>query len=168
MVNLKWWFIFCISLAAVIFSAVSGLFTWLWNIDVTKLSFVCIGLYFIISPFIGFLTHKLGWYEKNRPFLLPALKINIARYIEGLEFTSEMMMRMAIMGTALGYFFMLSPFSGTSTLLTTAVIAQAAHGLGTIMLVTFVGILCSSGIVLQLICLKFELNDLEEINYESI
>lgn len=149
MVNLKWWFIFVASLAGLLFASSVGFVYKLWEIDQTKLSFVILALYFLITPFVGWLTYIADQGEVRRPTL----------HLDFCEEASELFMRLAIMGTTLGFFFMLSSsFNGTAAV-TAQTVAEAARGLATICLVTFVGVLASALLNLQLANLRFVLDD---------
>lgn len=148
--NLKWWFIFCASIAGLVVSYVLGWVHTLWTIDETKLSFAVIALYFLSSGFVGYLTIKATKDPKT-----PSLIENA----EACNYASELMMRMAIMGTALGFFFMFGHAFGNATAMNMKMVTDAAKGMGTICLVTFVGVLCSSLLSLQLQNLRYLVRD---------
>jgi hypothetical protein len=140
---LKWWFMFCASVVGIGIAAYTGMIERLWIIDDTKLSFVILSLYILVSPYIGWLTYRV---EKG--FIISE------KSIEWLEESSELMMRLAIMGTTLGFFILITQAFAGGTVINQQMIAEAAKGLAIIYLVTFVGVACSSAINLQVVNLK--------------
>ena len=144
--SLKWWFLFCASAIGFGSAWYAGLVSKLWDIDQTKLSFVIIGLYFLISPFIGWIT-----WRRERGYAVGQL----LQHIDALEEASDLMMKLAIMGTTLGFFIVItSTFAGGAGV-NQQLIVDAVKGLGIIYLVTFVGVLCSSLLNLQLVNLRY-------------
>lgn len=138
-VVLKWWFLACGSLVLIGLSTFLGWATKLWEVDQTKLSFVIIAVYFLATAFIGWMTTAYRGGTRRKW---------VAHYLDTLAEASDLCMRLAIMGTTLGFFLMISAaFAGAVTVQT---VGEAAKGLSTIYLVTFVGVLCSSLLNLQL------------------
>ncbi|HTP46120.1 MAG TPA: hypothetical protein VMQ50_04280, partial [Casimicrobiaceae bacterium] len=77
------------------------------------------------------------------------------QHIDALEEASDLMMKLAIMGTTLGFFIVItSTFAGGAGV-NQQLIMDAIKGLGIIYLVTFVGVLCSSLLNLQLVNLRY-------------
>jgi len=143
--KLKWWFVFCASVLAFIGAAVTGLLQGLWQVDQTKLSFVIVAIYFVVSGFVGWLTILAADGRVN----------NLTQHLNSCDEASDLLMKIAIMGTTLGFYLMLSGAFGAGMAPTPAAIGAAAKGLGTICLVTFVGVLCSSLLNLQLTNLRY-------------
>lgn len=143
--KLKWWFLFCASLIAFIGAGATGLLQGLWRVDQTKLSFVILAIYFIVSGFVGWLTILAADGRVN----------NLTQHLNSCDEASDLLMKLAIMGTTLGFYLMLSGAFGNGLAPTPAAIGEAAKGISTICLVTFVGVLCSSMLNQQLTNLRY-------------
>lgn len=151
----KWWFIFwsCIIGAAVAQSF--DLFTKLWYADATKMSFVTIALFMLVTVYIGFQTNSarksenVSTVEKNLP---------------GCWFASEAMNAFGMIGTVAGFIIMLSTAfhnninpsdqAGIQQLIT-----STAIGLSTAATTTLVGLICSTITKLQLVVLERSITD---------
>lgn len=144
MVLLRWWFIFCASVAGVCLSAYLGFLGKLWEIDRTKLSFVIVAIYFGVSLFIGWLTRKA---EKWPELVIEHLNV--------VDESGDVCMKIAIMGTTLGFSIMVSGAFSQGLVATPAAIADMAAGLSLIYLVTAVGVLCSMLLGLQAVNLRY-------------
>ena len=154
-ITLKWWFLACLSMAGAAVAAWLGLFHQLWSVDHTKLSFVILGLYVGATVFVGWLTWRLEAHTGRQD----SWRFTDWRsHIDVCEEAAELCMRLAIMGTALGFLIALSAFSGAE-LASQATVAAAAKGIGVICSVTFVGVLCSSLLNLQLVNLRYLYDD---------
>lgn len=149
MMMLRWWFIFSASAIGFGTSAAFGLVDKLWTIDQTKISFGIIALYFIVSAWIGWLTRRV---EKTH---YSDIIRDVEKHLNGLEEASDLCMRLAIIGTTLGFAIMVGAAFGAGVIITPAAIAGLASGLSLIYLVTAVGVLCSSLLNLQIVGLRF-------------
>ena len=105
--KLKWWFLFCASALAFIGAGVSGLLQGLWQVDQTKLSFVIVAIYFVVSGFVGWLTILAADGRVN----------DLTQHLNSCDEASDLLMKIAIMGTTLGFYLMLSAPSGPVWLL---------------------------------------------------
>jgi len=154
--KLKWWFLFCASAAALTGAGVFGLLQGLWHVDQTKLSFVILTVYFVVSGWVGWLTVRAAAWGTFRGAAIRTLQqAEVAKHHHACEEASDLLMKLAIMGTTLGFYLMLSGAFGSGAAPTPAAIGEAAKGLGTICIVTFVGVLCSSLLNLQLVNLRY-------------
>ena len=147
--SLRWWFIFCASLVGLGTAAGLGLVTRLWIIDQTKISFGILGLYFVVSVWIGVLTWRC---DASRCKQVDR-KTTVTN-LGALEEASDLCMRLAIIGTTLGFAIMVAGTFGAGTLITPGAIVKLAGGLSLIYLVTAVGVLCSSLLNLQIVNLR--------------
>ncbi len=156
--TLKWWFLFSASVLGFGLASWLGFTRLLWDIDATKISFIIIGLYFLISPFVGWMTWKQEQHLHDWQLRREAVP-QLIRHMGSIEEACDLMMKLAIMGTTLGFFIVItSVFSGGVTI-TQQSIANALQGLGLIYLVTFVGVVCSSLLSLQLTNLRYVVDE---------
>lgn len=145
-VALKWWMVFCASAVGLLVAWAMGLLNKLWEVDQTKLSFVILIVYFVVSAFVGWMT-----YRQARGYRVPL----IAQHLDCCDEASDLLMKIAIMGTTLGFFILISAAFGNAAAATAETIGGAVKGLAIIYLVTFVGVLCSSLLNLQLVNLRY-------------
>jgi hypothetical protein len=151
---LRWWLQSCITVLGLAGAAFFGFYQYLWNTDVTKLSMFTLGLFVVISIFIGMLTYH------GRDGDTYAVK----RHLPFCWFMSELMMGLGMMGTLIGFLVLLqSAFGGAVNLndaaSTQKVLSGMAKGFGTAGVTTLVGLGASLLTKLQLTNLEYLLED---------
>jgi len=141
---LKWWLIFILMI-------LSGAVTWYFSFvnflyanDFTKLSFVIIAILFFATIIIGY-----KYYKNNHDFEIE-------------WFTSEVVISLGMIGTVVGFIFMLYAAFSELNVDDPAKLQQSmmlmAKGMGTALLTTLVGLISSVLIKCQLIIAKNETN----------
>jgi len=141
---LKWWLIFILMI-------LSGAVTWYFSFvnflyanDFTKLSFVIIAILFFTTIIIGY-----KYYKNNHDFEIE-------------WFTSEVVISLGMIGTVVGFIFMLYAAFSELNVDDPAKLQQSmmlmAKGMGTALLTTLVGLISSVLIKCQLIIAKNETN----------
>jgi hypothetical protein len=141
---LKWWLIFILMI-------LSGAVTWYFSFvnflyanDFTKLSFVIIAILFFTTLIIGY-----KYYKNNHDFEIE-------------WFTSEVVISLGMIGTVVGFIFMLYAAFSELTVDDSVKLQQSmmlmAKGMGTALLTTLVGLISSVLIKCQLIIAKNETN----------
>jgi len=140
---LKWW----IQVAIIGFSFFMvnqyGWWSFLYGADVTKISFVIVGVFIISSLCIGFISLKDTQWE------------HIERLSNYAWFSSEAMVTLGMIGTVAGFLIMLNTaFSNLDVNNITNVqqaISDMAVGMSTALVTTLTGLICSTVIKIQLI-----------------
>tara|TARA_R110002074_G_scaffold281077_2_gene452352 strand:- start:205 stop:654 length:450 start_codon:yes stop_codon:yes gene_type:complete len=140
---LKWW----IQTAIIVFSAFMinqyGWWEFLYNADMTKISFVIIGVFLISSLSIGFISLKSTNWD------------HIDRLTNYVWFGSEVMVTLGMIGTVAGFLIMLNTaFTGLDVNDIKNVqeaISDMAIGMSTALVTTLVGLVCSTIIKIQMI-----------------
>ena len=140
---LKWW----IQTAIIVFSAFMinqyGWWEFLYNADMTKISFVIIGVFLISSLSIGFISLKSTNWD------------HIDRLTTYVWFGSEIMVTLGMIGTVAGFLIMLNTaFTGLDVNDIKNVqdaISDMAIGMSTALVTTLVGLVCSTTIKIQMI-----------------
>ena len=140
---LKWW----IQTAIIVFSAFMinqyGWWEFLYNADMTKISFVIIGVFLISSLSIGFISLKSTNWD------------HIDRLTTYVWFGSEIMVTLGMIGTVAGFLIMLNTaFTGLDVNDIKNVqdaISDMAIGMSTALVTTLVGLVCSTIIKIQMI-----------------
>ena len=142
-VALKWW----IQTAIIVFSAFMinqyGWWEFLYNADMTKISFVIIGVFVISSLSVGFISLKSTNWD------------HIDRLTNYVWFGSEVMVTLGMIGTVAGFLIMLNTaFTGLDVNDIKNVqeaISDMAIGMSTALVTTLVGLVCSTIIKIQMI-----------------
>ncbi len=140
---LKWW----IQVAIIAFASVMiNQYSWwhfLYQADMTKISFVIIGVFVISSLAVGFISMQIAnWDSMER----------ISNYT---WYASEAMVTLGMIGTVAGFLIMLNTaFSNLDVNNITNVqqaISDMAIGMSTALVTTLVGLICSTILKIQLI-----------------
>ena len=146
MVLLRWWFLAVAELAGFVALFATGMVRKLWQVDVTKLSIVCLLALVVATGFIGWITWRAQ--EERGPIddLLP--------HADACWFVSDALMGLGMTGTVLGFLIMLNDaFAGNMA--AQEVMQRAAPGLATICVTTAVGLVCSMLAKAQLVNLDY-------------
>ena len=140
---LRWWLLFCISIAAVFTAHTFGFTQALIENDVTRLSFVILTVYLVGSIFVGWATYK----QQNNN--------NIIWHTNIGWFASESMLALGMIGTVIGFILMLgNSFESLNVSDTTSVkdaLTDMALGMSTALYTTLVGLCCSQALKVQLV-----------------
>lgn len=162
---LRWWALFCIFIASAMVIGASGLFNVLWVDDLSKLSFVALSVFSILTVFIGWLTYKIhidkvhnfgGRGDGGRG-------VYHLRFLRLAWFSAEALMGIGMMGTLLGFIMMFQSnishidFSNIDT--AKSILAQLTKGTTTAVVTTFVGLTTSLLTKLQLVSLELDLSE---------
>ena len=146
---LKWWLITCAVLASSAVVHYFDMWTALWHLDQTKISFGILILFYGLTAHLGHQSYKL---YKHRP-------LNF-RTIEVSWFFAESMITLGLIGTVTGFIIMLG---GAFAELDLSNIGQAkevirdmAAGMSTALTTTLVGLVCSIITKLQLMNLEYD------------
>lgn len=142
-VTLKWW----IQTALITFAAVManqyGWWEFLYNADMTKISFIIIGTFVISSLAIGYIGLKNTTWDTIE---------SISNYV---WFASEVMITLGMIGTVAGFLIMLNTaFSGLDVNDVRNIqqaISDMAIGMSTALVTTLVGLICSTLIKVQIL-----------------
>lgn len=158
---LKWWVIVISILVAAVYCFILGYFHQLWSVDISKLSFLILGLTALVSVYIGHLTYRAEkyWFASRQV---------IDTYIQPCRFSAQMMTELGMLGTVIGFLFMLGPaFAGGDLLADpSATISNMAVGMATALTTTLIGIVCSLIIKVQLVNLDV-ICDTQEVRYND-
>lgn len=136
---LQWWLIFVLIITGTVLAYLYGLFGQVNQADFTKISFLIFALFLICSIKCGFKTARLqpdssGW------------------------FVSDIMITMGMIGTVVGFIYMLSTCFGsidTSQPQTMQLaLSKMSVGMGTALYTTASGLICSLLLKLQLFNLE--------------
>lgn len=145
---LKWWLMVTLTVVGIATSIYFNFDTFLLENDLTKLSLVIVSLFAICTSVIGY---KI-WNSKIK-------KIKDYNY-ETEWFVSEVLISLGMIGTVIGFIFMLYSVFGNLNIQDTMAVQQSlgsmAKGMGTALLTTLVGLISSVLVKSQLIMVENE------------
>ena len=146
-VFLKWWLLITLTIVGLSVAAYFNFIHFLYAHDLTKLSVAILALFAATTSVIGY---KI-WNERNEE----------EKYEYNVEwFVSEMMISLGMIGTVIGFIYMLySVFSSlniTDTLAVQQSLGKMAQGMGTALLTTLVGLVSSVLVKSQLVMVENE------------
>jgi hypothetical protein len=156
---LRWWLLTCVSVIFQIILQHRGIFSIMWVADVSKISFIIIGLYFILTFFTGVITHRL-----NKENLSDEDRSTYIRYLDACWYSSELLMALGMMGTLIGFSLMLGSLVGldfANIAATKTGIFSMAAGMGTAIYATLSGLIASQLLKIQLVSLEISLENEE-------
>ena len=140
---LRWWLLFCTSCAAMFTAYSFGFIDALIAKDITRLSFVILGVFFSGSIFVGWLTYK-----RSRGKSVEA-GTNIGWFI------TELLLALGMIGTVIGFILMLGGSFESLNIADTGSVKTAltdmAIGMSTALYTTLVGMVCSQILKVQLV-----------------
>ena len=143
MVFWRWWIYIGLLAVSGAYCLYDDLHIWLWENDVTKLSFVILISFIVVSLYCGHLS-----YQKHK-------QSNKRLNLEPVWFFSEACITVGMIGTVAGFLLMLGTafldinVEETETL--QRAIGQLAVGMSTALTTTLLGLICSLLIKFQLI-----------------
>ena len=140
---LKWWIQIAIIVFAVVMVSDLGWWTFLYEADMTKISFVILSVFIVSSIAVGFISlQSTGWDHVER----------LTNYV---WFSSEAMVTLGMIGTVAGFLIMLNTaFANLDVNNITNVqqaISDMSVGMSTALVTTLVGLVCSTVIKVQLV-----------------
>ena len=137
--------------AAFVYMAFQGVFVDIWNNDSTKLSFLLLGLFSVMSFWCGYKTWTLSRFideVKDEPHLIE----RIERLMEVGWFTSDLCLTIGMVGTVIGFIMMLSGFATVNIAevqTVQALIKQLGIGMSTSLYTTLSGLVCGALLKIQ-------------------
>ena len=142
---LKWWLIVCLIVLGLGVSVYYDLHIHLFNEDITKISFLILGVFGITTAWIGKETVEFGRY-------------GVSRSTEIGWFVAESCLALGMIGTVIGFLYMLGQtfvgidVTNASTLQNALMIM--AQGMSTALYTTLIGLISSLLIKIQLVNLE--------------
>ena len=140
---LKWWLIIVLTIIGIVTSIYFGFDKFLYENDITKLSIVILIFFIITSVIIGYKIYN-QYVKKNYQYTY-----------ETEWFVSEIAISLGMIGTVVGFIFMLYGVFGNINLEDTSLIKSSlstmAQGMGTALLTTLIGLTSSVLLKCQLI-----------------
>lgn len=147
----RWWVIFCSLIAGFFFAGITGGLTFVWEADHSKLSVLTIGLFWLMTVFVGYLTKKITTdgdtsYEK---------------YLPACWYASDVMIALGMLGTLIGFILMfqgnIAGLDPSNTDSVKQVIAAMSNGFSVGVITTVCGLIAS--VLLRLQLTNLELKD---------
>tara|TARA_B100000780_G_C21074651_1_gene432583 strand:- start:157 stop:624 length:468 start_codon:yes stop_codon:yes gene_type:complete len=151
MVFWKWWTtIVIVALMASILEYYIGASSFIWERDSTKISVLILGIFTVVSMFIGYYSYQIQFKSK---------KVTDGR-LQPLWYFSETVMSVGMVGTLVGFLMVLTTtfvdIDTTSTQEMKRVIGDLASGMGIALLTSLCGLVSSILLKFQLVLLDAE------------
>ena len=128
-----------------------GLLGTLWEKDATKLSFVLLALFAVMSGWCGYKTWRLSVFidsKKTEPYLIE----KIEHLMEVGWFTSDLCLSIGMIGTVIGFIMMLGGFANidiNDMATVQGLIKGLGVGMSTALYTTLTGLICSALLKIQ-------------------
>lgn len=138
-------------MASILWLVFTGAFYALWTQDATKLSFVLLTIFSVMSGWCGYKTWTLSKFldnDQTEDYLVE----KIEHLIEVGWFTSDLCLSIGMMGTVIGFIMMLSGFANVDVSNMTTVqdlIKGLGTGMSTALYTTLTGLICSALLKIQ-------------------
>lgn len=149
---LKWWLIYCSSILIAGISHYFGFTELLTNGDPTRIGFFILAMFFLASTYVGKQTYA---FESKQE--IPDLKPQ--------WFISQVFTTLGMIGTVIGFLLLLTQVFVDLDVSSHASLQNAlvkmTTGMGTALLTTLVGLVCSSLLKVQLLTLEYEIEHTE-------
>ena len=148
---LKWWLFLSITLLGTLGLGQQGYLHLLWEGDTTKLSFVLLSIFTVMSGWCGYKTWTLSRFLDNgqtEDYLVE----KIEHLMEVGWFTSDVCLSIGMMGTVIGFIMMLSGFTNIDVKDMSTVqglIKNLGVGMSTALYTTLTGLVCSALLKIQ-------------------
>lgn len=144
MIFLRWWLFFCLTALVGAVANYFGFFNELYNKDATKISFLIISVYIVVTLYVGRLTYNRS--RKNE---------NIDTGMNVSWFTSEALLTLGMIGTVAGFILMLGESFEQIDTANQDTLKEAlrsmAIGMSTALYTTLVGLILSQALKIQLV-----------------
>lgn len=145
---LKWWLIYCTNIVITAIAHYFGFTKLLLEGDPTRIGFFILFVFFLASTYLGKQTYEFS--AKNK---IPDLKPQ--------WFTSQVFTNLGMIGTVIGFLLLLTQvFVGLDVLSQESLqnaLVKMTVGMGTALLTTLVGLVCSSLLKIQLLVLEHDI-----------
>jgi hypothetical protein len=141
---LEWWMLLLIQLSGLGISYYFGLFQYVWENDVTKLSVIILGLWFVMTIKCGIHAYQ---YDKGTITLQ-----TLNQKFDSGWFTSDQCLSMGMLGTVIGFLIMMGSMdiSNTDPKAIQEMLKTMSLGMATALITTAVGMIFGNLIKLQL------------------
>jgi len=148
---LKWWLFMSMAMLGALYLAGNGWLSTMWNKDATKLSFLLLTIFTVMSGWCGYKTWTLSKFldnDQTEDYLVE----KIEHLMEVGWFTSDLCLSIGMIGTVIGFIMMLSGFAGIDVQDMATIqdlIKNLGIGMSTALYTTLVGLGCSALLKIQ-------------------
>ena len=161
---LQWWLFASIVVAGFVLGYYEGVFHMIWDADITKLSFLIIGLFCVTSLWCGIQTWRASYlYDHSGEQKADVGSVKRAADIGW--FFSDLSLSIGMMGTVIGFILMLSGFGEIDIGDVESVqdlFKELSVGMSTALYTTLAGLVCGSLLKVQFFNLDHIINKIEK------
>lgn len=151
---LRWWLLVLLTVIGLTLSNEFGVYQLIWDSDVTKLSFLILAVFGVMSAWCGFTTWKLSKSFSDGHLIQHSSEWESLEHSEDAGwFVSDILLTLGMIGTVFGFIIMLSGGFDTVDVADPKsiqlVLSKLTVGLGTALYTTLVGLISSALLKLQ-------------------
>lgn len=156
---LEWWILFLIQLSGLGLCYYFDIFDWVWQNDATKLSFLVIGIWFIMTIKCGvnaIAYDKLS--QLNDSFIKKRTKARLEAKLDSGWFASDQCLSIGMLGTVIGFLLMMGSIAvdNADVAAIQAMLKTMSTGMATALITTAVGMIFGNLLKLQLFLISRE------------
>jgi|TARA_R110000765_G_scaffold93602_1_gene176442 hypothetical protein len=161
---LRWWLLFVLIMVGGVFAFLFDAHLHIYQKDVTKLSFLIIAIFSIMTCKCGFTTYKLVMFKSTKKSMKDIISASNVGW-----FFSDLCLNIGMIGTVVGFIMMLAGFAGADPSNTQSIqnlMNSMSSGMSTALYTTLVGLICSSLLKLQYFNIDNAINGLNDEDSE--
>ena len=138
---LEWWILFLLQLSSIGICYYFDIITWLWDNDITKISFIIIAIWFIMTLKCGHVSYNHKNYSQDK----------IDTSLDSGWFASDQCLSLGMLGTVLGFLMMMGSISTAGDIAAIQeMLKTMSLGMSTALVTTATGMIFSNLLKLQL------------------
>ncbi len=161
---LRWWLLFVLIVVGGIFAFSFNAYSHVYDKDATKLSFLIIAIFVIMTCKCGFISYKLAIFKTTKERIEDIISASNVGW-----FFSDLCLSIGMIGTVVGFIMMLTGFASADPSDVQSVqnlMSSMSSGMSTALYTTLVGLICSSLLKLQYFNIDNTVNGLNNEDIE--
>jgi lysylphosphatidylglycerol synthetase-like protein (DUF2156 family) len=149
---LRWWLLITLVVLGAIFALLFDIPSKVYENDATKLSFLIVGIFTVMSVRCGIQTYtKEAYYRSDSEFAKQKIK-QLDTAIEAGWFASDLCLTIGMIGTVIGFIMMLAGFGAVDAKDASSIqnlMSNMSSGMATALYTTLTGLICSALLKIQ-------------------
>lgn len=138
---LEWWILFLLQISAIGVCYYFDIISWLWDNDITKISFLIIAVWFVMTIKCGYVAYQYPNLFQDR----------VDTLLDSGWFASDQCLSLGMLGTVLGFLVMMGSISTAGDISAIQeMLKTMSMGMSTALITTAVGMIFSNLLKLQL------------------
>jgi len=149
---LRWWLLITLVILGMAFAALFGIPSKVYENDATKLSFLIVGIFIVMSTRCGIQTYNKEILQNLDGELAKQKTDQLNNAIETGWFASDLCLTIGMIGTVIGFIMMLAGFGAVDAKDASSIqnlMSSMSSGMATALYTTLAGLICSSLLKIQ-------------------